>query len=194
MLLQTVAEAGRCRTVFDAARSCSALAGFADDVAAVELLFTSLLRASPDRTGRGGPPGTCRCESHAVAATGRPSSAASTTASTSASREINEAVYASVVAERGDAFLPAAALARAGGRRASTPNSFQVHPDRCAPPTTPPAGPAAPSRPTAPTSPQAPFVASPRDPPYTECVELCVWLERTSTYRTTCTSEPERPG
>jgi hypothetical protein len=106
MLLQTVAHAGRCRTVFDSRISASALVGFADDVAAVELLFTSLLVQAQTAL--------------AAAARHAPAGANPRSRTFRAAflrgfdhrigqrlREINEAVYASVIAERGDAFLPA---------------------------------------------------------------------------------------
>lgn len=43
LLLQHVAEASRCRTVFHDRYAMSSVVGFADDVAAAEVLFTSLL-------------------------------------------------------------------------------------------------------------------------------------------------------
>jgi Protein of unknown function (DUF2786) len=105
-LLQTVAQAGRCRAVYYEARSCSAVAGFPDDVAAVELLFTSLLvqaQGALAEAARRAPAGTSprsrgfrsaflRGFDHRI---------------DQRLREINDAFYASVVAERGDAFLPA---------------------------------------------------------------------------------------
>jgi hypothetical protein len=106
MLLQTVAEVGRCRTVFDSRVGASALVGFADDVAAVELLFTSLLVQAQSAL--------------AVAARRAPSGANARSRRFRSAflrgfqhrigqrlRESNDAVYASVIAERGEAFLPA---------------------------------------------------------------------------------------
>lgn len=43
LLLQTIAEHTRCRTLFNAALAFSNVIGYADDLEAVELLFTSLL-------------------------------------------------------------------------------------------------------------------------------------------------------
>lgn len=43
LLLQTVAEAGRCRSVFHGGVALSSVVGFPTDVSAVEMLFTSLL-------------------------------------------------------------------------------------------------------------------------------------------------------
>ena len=106
MLLQTIAEAGRCRTVYDSRASSSALVGFPDDVAAVELLFTSLLvqaQTALEAAARRAPAGAntrtrgfrsafLRGFDHRIR---------------QRLHEINDAVYASVIAERGDAFLPA---------------------------------------------------------------------------------------
>ncbi|MGC1512510.1 MAG: DUF2786 domain-containing protein [Acidimicrobiales bacterium] len=104
-LLQTVARAGRCRSVFDPDLSWSSVVGFAGDLAGVELLFTSLLlqaqTALTDAAKRA-PAGT-RTRSRQyrsaflVAYAGRIGDRLS---------EINEAVFAEVEAEHGSAFLP----------------------------------------------------------------------------------------
>jgi uncharacterized protein DUF2786 len=60
LLLQTVAEAGRCRAVFEPRVQLSTVVGFAGDVEAVEVLFTSLLVQAQSALGeasRNAPPG-----------------------------------------------------------------------------------------------------------------------------------------
>lgn len=60
LLLQVVAEANRCRTVFHRGLGFSSVLGFPADVAATELLFTSLLvqaQAALAAAGRSAPPG-----------------------------------------------------------------------------------------------------------------------------------------
>lgn len=105
LLLQIVAEASRCRSVFHERLDLSTVAGFASDVAVVEVLFTSLLLQAQ----------------HAMAEAAAGSPAGSRTRRQSfrsafllayAHRigdrlaEINQAVADEVVAERGSAFLP----------------------------------------------------------------------------------------
>lgn len=61
LLLQIVAAETRCRSVFHAGLDMSTIVGFEDDVAAVQLLFTSLLvqaQASLNAAARSAPPGT----------------------------------------------------------------------------------------------------------------------------------------
>lgn len=61
LLLQIVAEATRCRSVFSPGVSHSSVVGFPDDLAAVELLFTSLLVQAQHalaEAGRSAPAGT----------------------------------------------------------------------------------------------------------------------------------------
>lgn len=60
LLLQVVAEANRCRTVFHSRLSLTTVLGFPTDVAATELLFTSLLvqgQTALAAAGRSAPPG-----------------------------------------------------------------------------------------------------------------------------------------
>ena len=105
LLLQTVAEAGRCRTAYMPALGLSTVIGFPDDVAAVDMLFTSLLlqaqRALTDSAKRA-PAGTrVRSQSYRSAFL-----LAYTTRIGDRLQQINDAVYAQVEAERGAAFLP----------------------------------------------------------------------------------------
>ncbi len=61
LLLQVVAQAGRCRTVFHDGLSLSSVIGFAADVAAAEMLYTSLLvqaQAALAAAGRSAPAGS----------------------------------------------------------------------------------------------------------------------------------------
>jgi hypothetical protein len=106
LLLQVVAEAGRCRAVQHVGASASSVVGFPDDVAATELLFTSLLvqaQTALTEVARHAPAGTnprsrryrsafLRGYAHRIG---------------QRLREVNDAVYAEVGAERGRAFLPA---------------------------------------------------------------------------------------
>jgi hypothetical protein len=105
MLLQIVAAAGRCRAVFQPSVSLSTVVGFPADLAAVEMLFTSLLvqaQTAMADTARRAPAGS------------RPRSQSFRSAFLAAYTnrigvrldEINAAVYADVEAERGSAFLP----------------------------------------------------------------------------------------
>ena len=105
LLLQTVAEAGRCRAVFHTQVSLSTVVGYPSDVAAVELLFTSLLvQAQTAMT---------ECAKRAPAGS-RPRSQSFRSAFLVAYthrigtrlREINDAVYAEVESAQGSAFLP----------------------------------------------------------------------------------------
>lgn len=105
LLLQTIADAGRCRSVFHIGLELSTVVGFPADVAAVELLFTSLLlqaqRAMAD-SARGAPAGTrTRSQSYRSAFL-----LAYTHRIGDRLREINDAVYSEVEAEHGSAFLP----------------------------------------------------------------------------------------
>jgi hypothetical protein len=105
LLLQTVAEAGRCRSVFHVPLAMSTVVGFDADVAAVELLFTSLLLQAQTALGdaaKRAPAGTRpRSQSYRsaflLAYTGRIGVRLD---------EINDAVFAEVEAEQGSAFLP----------------------------------------------------------------------------------------
>lgn len=105
LLLQTVAEAGRCRTVFHVHVALSTIAGFAADVAGVEMLFTSLLvqaqTALAEAARRSQAGSRTRSQSYRsaflLAYSGRIRDRLS---------EINQAVYAEVEAEQGSAFLP----------------------------------------------------------------------------------------
>ncbi len=105
LLLQTVAGAGRCRTVYMKALAMTTVIGFASDVAAVELLFTSLLlqaQRALDDAARRAPAGTrVRSQSYRSAFL-----LAYATRIGDRLEAINEAVYADVSAEQGSGFLP----------------------------------------------------------------------------------------
>lgn len=105
LLLQTVAQATRCRAVFHGELTLSSVVGFSTDVGAVELLFTSLLlqaqTALSDATKRA-PAGTrTRSQPYRsaflLAYTGRIKDRLN---------EINEAIIAEVKTEQGSDFLP----------------------------------------------------------------------------------------
>ncbi|KAA0232140.1 MAG: DUF2786 domain-containing protein [Actinobacteria bacterium] len=105
LLLQTVAESGRCRAVFHTKLAMSTVVGFPADVAAVELLFTSLLvqaQSALAEAARRAPAGT-RTRS-------QPYRSAFLLSYTERIgdrlREINEAVFAEVESEHGSSFLP----------------------------------------------------------------------------------------
>jgi hypothetical protein len=105
LLLQTIADAGRCRAVRLPDVLLSTVVGYANDVAAVEMLFTSLLlqaqTAMTDAAKRA--PAGSRPRSQAF----RSAFLAGYTNRIDARlREVNEAVYAEVEAEQGAAFLP----------------------------------------------------------------------------------------
>jgi hypothetical protein len=105
LLLQIVAEAGRCRAVFHPRVALSTIVGLPGDVAGVELLFTSLLiqaqTALADAARHSQAGGRTRTQSYRsaflLAYSGRIRDRLT---------EINEAVYAEVEAEQGSAFLP----------------------------------------------------------------------------------------
>ena len=105
LLLQTVAEQGRCRSVFHLKLALSTVVGFPLDVAAVEVLFTSLLlqaQTALAAAAKRAPAGTRpRSQSYRsaflVAYTDRVGERL---------RASNEAVFAAVEAEQGGAFLP----------------------------------------------------------------------------------------
>ncbi len=105
LLLQVVAEAGRCRAVFHNGLSMSTVAGFAGDLAGVELLFTSLLVQAQTALAAAG-------EAAAPGARTRRASFRSAFFVSFASRigerlnQVNDQVFAEVEAERGGAFLP----------------------------------------------------------------------------------------
>lgn len=106
LLLQIVAQHGRCRSVLLSSLALSTVIGFPDDVAAVELLFTSLLlqaqRALND-AARTAPPGTrTRSQSYRSAFL-----VAYAQRIDDRLGEINAAVYADVQAHQGGSFLPA---------------------------------------------------------------------------------------
>lgn len=104
LLLQTVAEQSRCRSVFHVKLDLSTVMGFPADVAGVEVLFTSLLLQAQTAladAARRAPAGTrTRSQSYRsaflVAYTDRVGDRL---------RQGNEAVLAGVAAERGGAFL-----------------------------------------------------------------------------------------
>lgn len=60
LLLQVVAQSGRCRAVFHERLAMSTIAGFAADVAACEMLFTSLLLQAQHAMAQAAAP-SCRC-------------------------------------------------------------------------------------------------------------------------------------
>jgi hypothetical protein len=104
-LLNTVADACRCRAVLHVSLALCTVVGFSSDLASVELLFTSLLvqaQTAMDDAARVAQAGT-RARTKAfrsaflVAYTSRIGERL---------REINSAVYAAVEAEQGAGFLP----------------------------------------------------------------------------------------
>ena len=105
LLLQVVAGAGRCRSVFHLRLSLSTVVGFPADVAAVEVLFTSLLLQAQ----------TAMADAAKRAPAGsRPRSQSFRSAFLTAYTrrigdrldEINQTVFAAAQAEHGSAFLP----------------------------------------------------------------------------------------
>lgn len=105
LLLQTVAQAGRCRTVFHQELQLSTVVGFPADIATVEALFTSLLlqaQTALAAAAKRAPAGTrTRSQSYRSAFL-----LGYTRRIGDRLREINEAVYSEVEAEQGPAFLP----------------------------------------------------------------------------------------
>ncbi len=105
LLLQVVAESSRCRTVFHSGLAMSTVVGFAADVSAVEMLFTSLLvqaQTALADAARHAPPGTrVRGQSYRSAFL-----LAFTERIGDRLAEINDAVVAEVSAEQGPSFLP----------------------------------------------------------------------------------------
>lgn len=105
LLLQTVAGASRCRSVFHSGLAMSTVAGFPEDVAAVEMLFTSLLLQAQSALSAGAklaPAGTrTRSQSYRSAFL-----LAYTTRIGDRLEEINEAVLSQAEAEQGSGFLP----------------------------------------------------------------------------------------
>jgi Protein of unknown function (DUF2786) len=104
-LLQTVAEAGRCRAVVHRELAMSTVVGFDRDVTGVEMLFTSLLlqaQTALNGAARHAPAGTrTRSQSYRSAFL-----LAYSNRIGERLREINAAVYAEAQAENGSAFLP----------------------------------------------------------------------------------------
>jgi hypothetical protein len=105
LLLQTVAEAGRCRSIFHSGLALSTVAGFHADVSAVEVLFTSLLlqaQAALSDAAKSAPAGTrTRSQRYRSAFL-----LAYTVRIGDRLNEINDAVFAQVEAEQGSSFLP----------------------------------------------------------------------------------------
>ncbi len=106
LLLQVVAEHGRCRSVFHADLALSTVMGFATDVNAVEMLFTSLLvqaQTAMATAARQAPPGT-RTRSRSYR-----SAFLLAYANRIGDRlaEINETVLGEAEADRGVSLLPA---------------------------------------------------------------------------------------
>jgi hypothetical protein len=106
LLLQIVAQHGRCRSVALSSLAMSSVIGFPADVAAVELLFTSLLlqaQRALNEAARTAPPGTrTRRQSYRSAFL-----VAYAQRIDDRLGEINDAVYADVEATQGGSFLPA---------------------------------------------------------------------------------------
>jgi hypothetical protein len=105
LLLQVVAQSGRCRSVFHSSTLMSTVIGFPGDLASVDMLFTSLLvqaQAAMAQAAAKAPPGT-RVRSQRYR-----SAFLVAFAQRIGDRlaEINEAVYASVESDRGSDFLP----------------------------------------------------------------------------------------
>ncbi len=105
LLLQVVADAGRCRSVFLGSLAMSTVVGFASDLAAVEMLFTSLLvqaQTAMASAARSAPPGS-RTRSR-----GFRSAFLQSYASRIGQRlqEVNDAVVAESTAEHGRSILP----------------------------------------------------------------------------------------
>lgn len=106
LLLQVVAEHGRCRAVFHSRLALSTVVGFATDVQAVEMLFTSLLvqaQTAMAAAAKQAPPGT-RTRSRSYR-----SAFLLAYASRIGDRlaEINDTVLGEAEAERGVSLLPA---------------------------------------------------------------------------------------
>ncbi len=105
LLLQTVAGAGRCRAVAMVELGMSTVVGFADDLAAVELLFTSLLlqaQTALAEAARQAPAGTrVRSQSYRSAFL-----QAYTDRIGERLEEINQSVFAAAGPDEAEAFLP----------------------------------------------------------------------------------------
>lgn len=105
LLLQTVAGAGRCRAVYLGAVAMSSLVGYADDVRAVEMLFTSLLvqaqHALTATSGTAAPGTRTRSQSYRSAFL-----IAFSDRIGHRLREINQAVFTEAEEEHGSGFLP----------------------------------------------------------------------------------------
>ncbi len=105
LLLQVVAEASRCRAVGHADLGLSTVIGFAADISAVEMLYTSLLvqaQTALAEAARHAPPGTrTRSQSYRSAFL-----LAYTERIGERLDEVNRAVVDAAVAEVGDSFLP----------------------------------------------------------------------------------------
>ena len=105
LLLQTVATAGRCRSVFHGGLAMSTVVGFPADLAATELLFTSLLvqaQSALEEAAAHAPPGT------RVRSTSYRSAFLLAYAQRIGERleEVNDAVFAAAESESGPSFLP----------------------------------------------------------------------------------------
>ena len=105
LLLQTVAEAGRCRSMFHFKFDLSTVVGFPRDVAAVQMLFTSLLvqaQTALNEAAKKAPAGT-RPRSQAYRSTFL---LAYTDRIGERLHEINNAIISEAEAAHGSAFLP----------------------------------------------------------------------------------------
>jgi hypothetical protein len=105
LLLQTVAEAGRCRSMFHLNLDLSTVVGFPGDVAAVQMLFTSLLvqaQTALNEAAKKAPAGARpRSQGYRSAFL-----LAYTNRIGERLREINDAVISEAEAEYGSSFLP----------------------------------------------------------------------------------------
>ncbi len=97
LLLQTVAEASRCRSLIHGGLGLSTVVGLAEDLTAVEMLFTSLLVQAQTALAGAGPRSKSYRSTFLLAFTGRIGERL---------REINDAVYAEAEAKHGGSFLP----------------------------------------------------------------------------------------
>jgi hypothetical protein len=97
LLLQTVAEAGRCRSLIHGRLGLSTVVGLPEDLVAVEMLFTSLLVQAQTALAGAGARSKSYRSTFLLAFTDRIGERL---------REINDAVYAEAEAEHGGSFLP----------------------------------------------------------------------------------------
>lgn len=105
LLLQNIAEATRCRTVFHSSVTLSTVLGFPNDIAGVELLYTSLLlqaqHALASETINAQPGSRVRGQSYKASFL-----LAYTTRIGDRLEEVNRSIYQEAEEENGSAFLP----------------------------------------------------------------------------------------